>query len=310
MSGWLFDDVYSASLKQENEGIIECFVVEMLDNPHLALSEASAFLAGMTEDEVQARQKGLFVQVGGLIYKEFEPKVNIIEPFIPSPDLLHFNMMDHGFNNPTCWLWGAVDKEGRMFIYDEHYESGKIVSHHAKVVNGRNLYHCEQAQANIMPAYSVGDPSIRNVDPITGTSVLLEYMEFGIPIVLGNNDVAAGINRVSRYIRDHEGITKLYITRNCTQLIWEMSRYRWGTWAQKKVARDKNKKEEPHKRDDHACDALRYGISSRPEVDSGTSVPDIVLPAGTSVAVSATGRKDETLVGVGRKRNYDPLEYD
>jgi len=310
MSGWLFDDIYSASLLPENQGIIESFVVEMEDNPYLALGEASALLAGLTKDEIEARKKGKFVQVGGLIYKEFEPEVNVIEPFIPPSEYLHFNGMDHGFNNPTCWLWAAVDKDGRMFVYDEHYESGKIVSYHAKVVNEKNLAHCEQARTNIMPAYSVGDPSIRNVDPITGTSVLLEYIEFGIPIVLGNNDVAAGINRVSRYIKDHEGITKLYITRNCVNLIWEMGRYRWGTWAQKKVARDKNKKEEPHKRNDHACDALRYMIASRPEVDSGTDVPPMQYPAGTSTAVNATGRIDEGLVNAGRRHEYDALEYD
>jgi hypothetical protein len=47
-----------------------------------------------------------------------------------------------------------------------------------------------------------------------------------------------------------------------------------------------NRKEEQHKKNDHACDALRYGVASRPQMDTGTYVPEIQDPRGASVASS------------------------
>lgn len=270
MSGWIYDEIYVASRTTD---VIHCVVVDMTENPYVSQAEADAMLAGLSEDDVKARKQGQFIQIGGLIYKNFSD-LNIIDPFLPPAEWLHVASLDHGLNNPTAWLWGAVNRDGNVFIYDEHYESGKVVSYHAQKVHEKNADHSAQAKANLTPAYYVGDPSIRNRDPITGTSIQIEYVEYGIPIVLGNNDVAAGINRVSRYLQDHEGRKKLYITRNCANTIYEMSRYRWSVWANKKVQRDRDKKEEPHKKEDHACDSLRYMIMSRPEYDDATHIPD------------------------------------
>jgi len=227
-----------------------------------------AFLSGLSADEVKARVHGHFVQVGGLIYKQFGSK-HIIDPWRPEPGAaLVVATLDHGFNNPTAWLWGAIDREGRVIIFDEHYESGQIVGYHAQRVHEINATH------GYPPAYYVGDPSIRNVDPITGTSVQLEYMDYSIPVMPANNDVRGGINRVARLLEGQEGRPSLYITRNCVNLIYEMHRYRWGTWANKRANFDKNKKEEPHKKNDHAVDALRYLIASRPLKDDGTDIPN------------------------------------
>jgi hypothetical protein len=187
--------------------------------------------------------------------------------------------MDHGFNNPTCWLWAAIDPDGRIIVYDEYYVSGKIVKHHAEEVHKIDERHGRK------PDYCVGDPSIRNIDPITGTSVLLEYMDFGVPIVLGNNDQKAGINRVARYLTGNNGRPQLYITKACPNLIRELGRLRWATWATKKLKADKNRKEEQHKKDDHAADALRYLIASRPEMDDATYVPEVNDAKGTSTAI-------------------------
>jgi hypothetical protein len=176
--------------------------------------------------------------------------------------------MDHGYNNPTCWLWAAVDRDGRIIVFDEHYRSGMIVREHAKVVHARNEFWGR------VPSYYVGDPSIRNTDPITGTSIHIEYAESGVPIVLGVNDQKAGINRVARYLTGINNIPKLYICSNCENTVRELGRLRWASWANKKDEKKKNKKEEQHKKDDHAADTVRYLVASRPENnDDGTQVP-------------------------------------
>lgn len=274
---WIYDDIY---LKADTSELIHVTEVDTTENPNINTLEVEIMMDGLTDDEKKIRLEGKFVQRSGLIYPNFT-KSNIIEPMIPPFEWMHFAMMDHGFNNPTAWLWAAVSPDGAMIVYDEHYRSQWVIQQHAQEVHKINARH------GILPSYNVGDPSIRNTDPITGTSVLIEYTNYGLPIVLGNNDVKAGIDLVYKRIGvPGEGVPiNLHVTKNCEHLIYEMQRYRWATWATKKHNFEKNRKEEPHKKDDHACDALRYGISSRPKVED-MSIPQAKLPVPATTAVS------------------------
>lgn len=272
---WIYDDLYLAARLNPNISVIE---VDMTENTYLNTGEIDEFLSGLSEDDITARKHGKFVQLGGLIYKNFSP-ANIINPMTPPKEWLWVAGLDHGLNNPTAWLWASVGPDGQIIIHHEHYESGQLIDYHAARVHSINQEHQR------IPDYYVGDPSIRNTDPITGTSVLLEYTNNGIPIILGNNDVKAGINKVAQYIEGINKQPKLFITRNCVNLLNEIQRYRWATWAIKKHNFDKDKKEEPHKKNDHACDALRYIVASRPEMDTGASNPFPVDRRGASVPI-------------------------
>lgn len=281
MSSWIYDEIYVAS---RTDPKIDVFHVDITDNPYLNQIEIEAIFSGLTDEEREARAHGKFVQLGGLIYKMFSDK-NIIDPLHPPEDWMHVAGMDHGFANPTAWLWVAIDPLGRIVVYDEYYKSGQIISYHAEKVHEMNALHERE------PDYYVGDPSIRNTDPITGTSVLIEYVNHGIPIVLGNNDVKAGIDQVAKRLigigEAPNNIPELYITRNCVHTIREHERYRWRKWATRAAREEKNKPEEPVKRDDHTCDALRYVVASRPRYDEGTQVPENSLPQGASSPVEA-----------------------
>src|SRR5436190_5925169 len=183
---WVFDDIYIAARTNPNFFAIEA---KMDDNIYLSPVEIEMLLSTMDDDEKSARRHGKFVQRGGLIYKHFGPQ-NIVPSLLSSAAWKTVKQrwqfvlsMDHGFNNPTCWLWAAISPDERIIIFDEHYESGQIVEYHADVVVQKNR------MLGIEPLYYVGDPSIRNTDPITATSVQIEYSQNGLPIVLANNDV-------------------------------------------------------------------------------------------------------------------------
>lgn len=279
---WIYDDLFIASRTNPN---IKVVIVDMTDNTYLNMGEIEQFTSGLSSEEKDARMHGKFIQLGGLIYKQFSEK-NIIDPMTPPKEWLWVAGLDHGLNNPTAWLWAAVGPDGQVIIHNEHYEGGQLVQYHAERVHQINMEH------ERIPDYYVADPSTRNTDPITGTSVQLEYQNAGIPLILGNNDVRAGINRVGTYLEGVGGRPRLLITRNCVNLLREIQRYRWSTWATKKHNFEKNKKEEPHKKDDHAVDSLRYIIASRPEMDDGPRSPYPVDRRGAAVPVFA----DEPLV--------------
>jgi phage terminase large subunit-like protein len=270
---WVYDTVYVAARTNPTLFVVETSID---DNLNLSASEVDQVISLMPTDEKEARRHGKFMAIGGLVYKDFNMEC-VLPPVVDSvywPNMkkewTHFRMMDHGFNNPTAWLFGCADTDGRIIIYDEIYVDHLVVKDVARLV------HIKQRDLGIQPAYSVGDPSIVNSDPITGTSVHIEYANNGINIVPGNNDVDAGINLVAQRLKDK----LLYVTRNCEMTIREFSKYRWATWATAKTRDDKNAKEEPHKKDDHAMDALRYGVASRPvmegKVVEPTPMPDVL----------------------------------
>jgi len=288
---WVFEDIFEPGTTGNED--ITVVTVDMTENPHINQGEVQSFLASLDSDEREARVHGKFVMIGGLIYKNFDPKpggIHVLSKFPHiSKEATIVASLDHGYNNPTAWLWHAIYPDGNVITFHEHYRSGMIIEEHAKAVREFNARVIKRA-----PDYYVGDPSIRNVDPISGTSIHEEYQKYGIPITLGNNDVAAGILRVSAYLRpDKNGRSKWHVSQNCNYLIKEMTRYRWKTYSSKKLAADHNVFDQPHKKDDHACDSLRYFFMSRPDLASEARESLYSANKGGNVLDAPVGIEDE-----------------
>jgi len=207
----------------------------------------------------------------GLIFKEWGEH-NMITPFaVPSNWAWGF-ALDHGINNPTAFLVFRVDFEGNIYVVDEHYKAGSIISEHAPII----MEHLKKAQAEGGTLEVIADPSVFN-NALQGAhkahaySVADEYMEHGINgLIPAQNDVIAGINRVKEYMRlDTErlnpitqstGAPRLFVFRGmCPNLEKELASYRW-----KEKRGNLNDPDEPVKSGDHAVDALRYYVMSRP----------------------------------------------
>jgi phage terminase large subunit-like protein len=262
---WIYDTIYLPGM--EGDPRFHITTVSMEENPHLGREEIAEFLGGLDEDERKARGEGQFIEIGGRIYKKFDPKPGGLHVLnregMRFPKQVPIGIsLDHGFNNPTAVLWHALLPEGKILTFHEHYLSGETVSYHARAIHEFN-------RANgIEPTILIADPSIKNTDPITGTSILQEYIKYGLPFQLANNDVKAGIERVNGYLKPRMGGEAMWhCTSDCKMLIKEMGRYKWKTYTNKKLNVRYNRWEEPHKLNDHACDSLRYFMMSRPNLE-------------------------------------------
>lgn len=285
---WIYDSLYLPGLNPENKDI---HVTEVLtiDNPYLPDNAVDAIKGFYDDAELEARLKGRFVQRAGLIYPEFTKENNIIPmlPDGPPKDHLWVAGLDHGLNNATAWLWASVDPEGNILIFDEYVVSNEVVSVHADNVHAINFEH------NKVPDFYVGDPSIRNREPLQGSSVLEEYGSAGISIALGNNSLTAGYSRVRAYITGKRG-PKLRVTDNCTTLIEQLTKLHWETYQNKRISNLNNAKEVQRKKDDHAPDALRYIVMSRPElIDISPDTTDRVLQKAMILVPHTTWDSDE-----------------
>ena len=137
---------------------------------------------------------------------------------------------DDGYRNPSCLLTIGVDDDNHVFVKDEIYESGMTNSDMLALILERNS---KYGFNRIM-----SDPNAVNI---------IEMMRNNhLRVEAANNDVDFGISKLRSFFKND----LLFIDKGCKNLIKELESYRY----------DKNT-ERPIKKDDHALDALRYGLS-------------------------------------------------
>ena len=221
-------------------------------NWHFVLDD-NPILSDEYKDEIKSVYTGVYydryilgkwVLAEGMVYEEFDPGANIIEPLVLPDSWMRVRGVDYGYTNPFVCLWGAVDHDGRLFIYDEHYQAKTLIKDHAHVINNRIGQY----------AWTVADHDAQDN---------AEMRDQGIYTRNAKKDVILGIQKVKRrLVMQPDGYPRLFISRTCKNLLREFGLYRW---ADPKEGR--NDKEEPIKENDHAMDALRYMVM---ELDIGS----------------------------------------
>ena len=87
--------------------------------------------------EYPANSQEAFITSGGRVLSEFlpflAPKGHLCPSFIPPRTWRHYLIVDPGWN--TCAvLFAAVDPEGRVWLYGEHYEGKQAPAYHLDVI--------------------------------------------------------------------------------------------------------------------------------------------------------------------------------
>lgn len=194
----------------------------------------------------------------GQVYPELSVDRHMTDPFEIPAHWPRIVPLDHGMRNPTACGFIAVNEDGILFPYDEHYEGSKPISYHAEKIKQR-VPAMEKARSIRWPA----DPSIfaKTMQKAGKTySVFDEYSDYGLDQwEPGENDVAAGRNRIKEYLK--AGKIKFFrgrvpnLWREMTQLHWHRAR----------TLGDRNVKEQEADKDNHSPDYLRYAIMTRPD---------------------------------------------
>jgi PBSX family phage terminase large subunit len=249
------------------------FVQSLLrDNPWLPPDYIEQLKRDNPASWVKRYVEGSWDAVEGQIWPDFDYNTHVFPNAdsnyeIPIPyDLNYeiFGALDHGQTNPTCLLGFYTDEDGNIFVFNEYYSPGLASSHANRIKGIFDIFKFQDI---------VADPSMFNkTREKYGDvwSIADEYEEHGIELTRANNDTAAGWNRVGEYLRydekhphpilDKVGSPRLFISQRCKNLIREIPEYIW----KKNNSNDSNQQETARKLNDHGCDALRYGIMTRP----------------------------------------------
>lgn len=242
------------------------------DNPYIKAEEIDNAKKELTEDTFAQEYLADFRKFTGLVYKEFDRKLHVIQPFDLPESWEIYRSLDFGSTNPTACLWIATDGDYNFFIVDEHYQTGRTIDEHAGIINA-NKYSREVVS-------TFGDPS--------GAQWIKEFEWRKIYITPAakevtqqfNSWVRLGIEKVAEKLKPIPGhatpilqprgmytysieqsMPSLYIFSNCTNTIREFETYRWKEKSVRE-AQDLNQPDVPEKANDHAMDALRYFIVS------------------------------------------------
>lgn len=247
---WVYDEIY---LNRNNDAEVWNIFIEWADNPFLSPKEIDVLTKSMSNEELDSRRYGRFIDNGGLVYKEFDPNVNVIEPFDVPVEWYDTISIDPGLNNPLSVHWYACDYDGNVYVIAEHYEAGKTVPYHAeRIYEISNRLHWHRGHNGMIEGLIDSAATQRTL--ASEKSVVDLFYDNGIlvnPKV--NKDMFSGISRVKGYLKDAANKSHLYIFSNCTNMIREIKSYYWGDG------------DNPVKKDDHCLDELRYYIMSRPD---------------------------------------------
>lgn len=251
---------------QESSDTYKSWRFTSYDNPYIPKGEIDHAKQELTEDTFAQEYLADFRKYTGLVYKEFQREIHVVEPFAIPDGWRIYRGFDFGSTNPTACLWIACDGDDNWFIVDEHYETGQTIDYHAGRINANAL--------SPRVAQSWGDPS--------GAQWISEFAEKGIYITPADKEVGTSFNSWVRFgiekvseklkllpgrvspmpqvihsIQTTQGLPSLFVFSTCTNLIREFETYRW---KEKSVsqAQDLNELDIPEKANDHAMDTLRY----------------------------------------------------
>jgi phage terminase large subunit-like protein len=297
---------------QLEEGEVRFISVHTLDpanNPYLDADEEAVeeLTVAMDKEERDIREHGKFVAKSGNVFPNFSRETHVLDVALPLETFKSwrwYSSVDVGWSNPTAWLWHAVAPDGRIYTFAEHYASKMTVAEHSQVVLER-----ERAWGKT-PEIRTGDPAMKQVTGQTGTSYLIEYGRHGIGIGVEGipHDVQIGVEKMQQYVQVQpwtpwgENTPTWMISPNCPNLIRELKKLRWATYDSTKMTYDRNKKEEIHKKDDHASDSARYFFTMMPNLAPVADIhrPGAEVPLGSYADIMAR-------VVAGRQKSLESI---
>ena len=192
---------------------------------------------------------GLWVAAEGAIYDMFNPDVHIVKED-PAEASIRYRYIgiDYGTGAPTAFIKLAFLHTGQWVATHEFYWDSQ-----KEMAEKTDAQYVEDLQRFVMSPISplLPDRSLGGIfaDP-SSKSFILAAKRAHLPVTLANNSVVDGIRAVASLF----GSNKLLIHERCEMLLNELPGYVWDARAAERG------EDSPVKKDDHACDALRYGI--------------------------------------------------
>jgi len=237
-----------------DDGLSRKFIPARLDdNPYLSEDGRYEQMLKALPD-VQRRQllEGNWEITEGAAFTEFDPNVHVVIPFEIPVGWERIKGIDYGYASESACVWGAVDPtDGTLIIYRELYQKNLTGVDLAQVITNMEVYDPYSVQG-------VLDTAAWARTGTTGPTVGETLQRAGHKLRRADKNRIQGKIQVHEYLKvQQSGRPRLQIFNTCPNLIRELTG----------VPLDKSNPEDVDTHaPDHAYDALRYLIMSRPRL--------------------------------------------
>jgi hypothetical protein len=225
-----------------------------------------------------------FTAFVGKIYGEFTEDGHVDRvPY--NPALPNYMAFDFGYVNPLAAVEFQVTADDRIQVWREHYKSYTTLPEHLQLMSQRDQ----------PPGYKIDLAFGDAADPEAAAYISTHL----VPCVAdpaAKKNWREGVDLVKTFLKPRE--TGLYdeydrplykpglvIDHSCDNIIREFGNYRSPN-TQRSGNNPKNPRETSQGVDDHALDALRYGLMSIFKLGAGAHLEDVIETSGRTGTVS------------------------
>ena len=265
------------SFKGEDNLTRKFIPARLTDNPYLAKDgRYEEMLKALPPTQRRQLLEGNWDVNEGAAFTEFEPKVHVITPFEIPISWERVKGIDYGYASESSCIWGTVDStDGTLIIYRELYQKGLTGEDLGKIIT----------QMELNDPYSVQgvlDTSAWARTGTTGPTVGESLIRAGHKLRRADKNRIQGKVQIHEYLKvQQSGRPRLQIFNTCPNLIRELQ----------SIPLDRSNPEDVDTHaPDHAYDALRYLIMSRPRIqDSFSRIRNLHLEQAYTPADSDFG---------------------
>jgi len=242
------------------DGLSRKFIPARLeDNPYLSKDgRYEQMLASLPPVQRKQLLEGNWDVAEGAAFVEFNSEIHVIPPFKIPIHWAKYKGVDYGYAAESCCVWSTIDPDDdTLIIYRELYRKGLTGSALAEMITAYEKDDHKSIQG-------VLDTAAWNKTGVGGPTVGETLVRAGHKLRPADKNRIQGKIQIHEYLKQNKttGRPRLQIFSNCVNLIRELQ----------SIPVDPNKPEDVDtKASDHAYDALRYLIMSRPSKPSAYS---------------------------------------
>jgi hypothetical protein len=237
------------------DGLHRKFIPARLeDNPYLALDgRYEKMLKALPPTQRRQLLEGNWDVNEGAAFTEFSLDNHIISPFEIPIHWERIKGIDYGYASESACIWATIDpSDGTLIVYRELYKKG-LTGHDL------GLIITEMELADPFAVSGVLDTSAWSQTGTTGPTVGETLVRQGHKLRRADKNRIQGKIQIHEYLKlQQSGRPRLQIFNTCPSLIRELQ----------SIPLDKSRPEDVDTHaPDHAYDALRYLIMSRPRIN-------------------------------------------
>jgi phage terminase large subunit len=238
-----------------------------------------------------AYAEGSWDTFAGQYFGEWRDGYHVVEPFEVPPYWKRIICLDYGWANPNAILFLAVSPDGDVFVYHELYGTGRRPEWWAE----RILEQAQRDGLQIGEYTCVADPSTFNQEPRWGKAVADMYSEAGVEFMRANNDRINGWSQLHDYLswdryEDDDSTLLANLKRRPRLFVLRDHAPNLVRTLPVLISDVNNMEDVDTDTEDHAPDALRYGMMTRPTL---TKIPFSALTEEWKEAIRRAKRREQ-----------------